>query len=64
MCRIIRLFTHLRKFVPETVPLWLKNRNQRVYTFGLMRAEGAYTWSKTSVKDKEGLSVGGEIRYH
>ena len=27
---IIRLFTHRRKFVPEIVPLWFKNRNQRV----------------------------------
>ena len=34
---IIRLFTHLRNFVPEIVPLWLKSRNQRGHKGGLMR---------------------------
>ena len=37
MYRIIRLFSHQRQFVPEIVPLWLKNRNQRVHAGGLMR---------------------------
>ena len=27
-----------KKIVSEIVPLWLKNRNQRVHTVGLMRA--------------------------
>ena len=61
MYRIIRLFTHQKKFVPEIVPLRLKTRNQRVHTGGLMR-RGAYTWSNTSVKEKMGLSAGGPIR--
>ena len=39
-CHIFyRLFAHLRKFVPEIVPLRLKNRNQRVHA-GDLRAEG------------------------
>ena len=53
MYHIIRLFAHFRKFVPEIVPLWLKNRNQRfdtgwvyarvgLYADGLARG-GAYT---------------------
>ena len=37
--RIIRLFPHWRKFVPEIVPFWLKNQNQRVHAGGLMRGE-------------------------
>ena len=42
-----------------------KNRNQGIYTGWLMHGgaykyEGAYTWSKTSVKENEGLSAGGE----
>ena len=52
--------------VPESAPLWLRNRNQRVHMGGLMR-EGAYimgggeiyTWSNTSAKEKVGLSAGG-----
>ena len=73
---IIRLFTHQRKFVPEIVPLWLKNRNQRVHMGGLMHGgaymRGAYTRSNTSVLEKVGLSageaiggglIGTEIRY-
>ena len=51
MYRIICQFTNQTKFVPEIVPLWLKNRNQRVHTGGLIRGE-AYTWSNTSVKEK------------
>ena len=40
-----------------------KNRNQAILTGWLMRGgaykyEGAYTWIKTSVKEKEGLSAG------
>ena len=53
ICRIIRLFTHQRKFVPEIVPLWLKNRNQFVHTGGLMPwgtyMRRGYAWSNTSV---------------
>ena len=75
---IIRLFTYQRKFVPEIVPLWLKNRNQHAHMGTLMRwgehMQGwAYTWSSTSVREKVGLSawgggkggglIGGEIRY-
>ena len=40
MYHIIHLFTHQRKFVPEIVPLWLKNRNQRVHMGGLIRRGG------------------------
>ena len=40
MYRNVRPFTHQRKFVPELVPLWLKNRNHRVHAGGLMRGEG------------------------
>ena len=43
----------------EIVPLWLKNRNQRVHTAGLCALAGAYTWSNISVKEKVGLSAGG-----
>ena len=64
------LFTHYRKFVPEIVPLWLKNRkkyqNQRVHTGGRMSRgaymRGAYTWSNKSVKEKVGLSAGAYTR--
>ena len=28
-----------RKFVPEVVPLWLKNRNQRVHTTRIIQGE-------------------------
>ena len=58
---IIRLFTHRRKFVPEIVPLWFKNRNQRVICAGgsYKGGGGTYTRSNTSVKEKMGLSVGG-----
>ena len=61
---IIHLFPHLKKFISEIVPLWLKNRNQRVDTGGGLCAEGggAYTWSNTSVKEKVGLSAEGPIR--
>ena len=58
MYRIILLFAHERKFVPEIVPLWLKNRNQRIQTGGLMRGRGANTWSNRSVED---LSAGGGL---
>ena len=55
--------------MPEIVPLWLKNRNQRIHMGGLMRGcwcrcrcgsyiKGAYTWSHTSVKEKMCLSGG------
>ena len=37
MYRIVRQCTHSRKLVPEMVPLWLKNRNQRIHMGGLMR---------------------------
>ena len=63
MYHIIRLFAHLREFVPEIVLLWLKNRNQRVHTGGLMRGwaytRRAYIWSDRSVKEKVGLSAEG-----
>ena len=57
MYHIIRLLAQSRKFVPEIVLLWLKNRNQCVHTGGLI-CGGAYTWSNRSVKEKVGLSVG------
>ena len=42
------------------VPLWLKNRNQRVH-------KGTYTWSNTSVEEKgaylRGLYAGGGGAY-
>ena len=62
-CRkCIVLFVYLLikvKKVPEIVPLWLKNRNQRVHMGGLMsEGGGAYTWSNTSVKGKVGLYTG------
>ena len=41
MYRIIRLFIYQSKIVPEIVPLWLKNRDQRVHTGGIMR-RGVY----------------------
>ena len=34
--RIIGLFIHYRKFEPEILPFWHKNRNQRVHMVGLM----------------------------
>ena len=72
--RIIRLFTHLRKFVPEIIPLWPKNWYQRFHTGGFMRGGAylreAYTWSNTGVEEKVSLYGGGgggliagEIRY-
>ena len=42
MYHIICLFAHWRKFVPGLVPLWLKNRNQRIHAGGPMR-RGLYT---------------------
>ena len=47
-----------RKFVPEIIPLWLKNQNQHVHICGLMDGGGgggAYKLSNTSVKEKVGL---------
>ena len=73
MKKMYRLLTHYKKIVPKIVPLWLKNRNQRVYTGGLMRGSlirgRAYTWSNTSAKEKVGLlqeglyAVGGRGGY-
>ena len=40
MYHMIGVLTHLRKFVPEIVPLWLKNRNQRVHTGEVMHRGG------------------------
>ena len=37
MYHMTSALSHYRRFVPEIVPLWLKNRNQRVHTGGLMR---------------------------
>ena len=71
MYRIIGLFTHQRKFVPEIVPLWLKNLEKiGINTFireglcagGLYEGGRAYAWSNTSVKEKVGLSEWGPIR--
>ena len=52
----------LKKCVPETVPLWLKTRNQRIHTGKIMRGGGAYTWSNVSVKEKVRLSAGAYTR--
>ena len=45
----------------KIVPLWLKNRNQRVDTGGGVYTRGAYTWTNTSVKEKVHLSAEGPI---
>ena len=52
MYRSIRLFTHSRKFVPEIVSLWLKNRNQRVDTGGGCLYEGELIRGVTQVLRK------------
>ena len=58
MYHIIHPFTYQRKFVPEIVPFWFKNRNLGVHTGGLMREgaymRGTYTWSNTCIKEKVG----------
>ena len=70
MYRTIHLFTHKRKFLPEIVPPWLKNRNQRVHAEERMRGGGEAVYR--SVKEKADLSEGNirggggrgrEIRY-
>ena len=43
-----------KNIVPEIVPLWLKNRNQRVHTVGLMRAR----WGGGGGRGREGLIRG------
>ena len=56
MYPIIRLFTPLRKFVLEILPLWLKNRNQRA----CVRARGGgLIRGVTQVLRKGGLICGG-----
>ena len=60
MYLIVRLFTN-KNFVPEIVPLLLKNRNQHIKTCGLMR-QGAYMWGNSSAKEKVGVSSGGARR--
>ena len=46
---IIRLFTYQKKFVPEIVPLWLKNRNQHVHMGTLMRWGGGGAYARVGL---------------
>ena len=65
MYLIIRLFTHYKRFVPEIVPLWLKNRNQRGHSgvTQVLRKRWAYLrWVYTGGGGGGGL-IGGEIWY-
>ena len=57
MYRIIRLFIHSRNSVPDIVPLWLKNQNQRVHGGAGDYVRGNLYAIDTRVKEKVGLSV-------
>ena len=57
MYRIIHLFPHWKKFMSEIVPLWLKNRNQRVDTGG--RGGVMRLWAYARMGLYEGGLIGG-----
>ena len=64
MYRIIRVFTYQRKLVPEFVPLWFKNRNQRVHAGGFMGGglyEGVLIRGVTQVLRKRWAYLRGPI---